>query len=58
MGKELFNSIFNSKLNQKYSFKLEKLSQLEKTVKNMQNGPFFPQNALFINFWRHQTLWK
>ena len=50
MGKKLFNSTFNSKLNKKYSFKLEKQSQLEKTMKNMQNGQFFPQNALFIHF--------
>ena len=29
---------------------MEKKPQLEKTVKNMQNGQFFPQNTPFIHF--------
>ena len=35
---------------------MKKLSELEKTEKNMQNGLFFPQNTLFIHFSMHIAL--
>ena len=48
--KNKFKTLFNSKLNQKYSFKLEKQSQLEKTVKNMQKWAVFSSKHTFYSF--------